>query len=156
MLASEIREILKILGKHFRGTFPRDNIPSLKVDEYCVVNLSDSNEPGSHWIVLGHTDSESDSDTGKPEYEYFDSLGTNPVKVSSFFQVEATVYFNSCQVQSSSSATCGEFCCYFILNRLENKDLDFHTVFDLCFDSKDIQRNEERVKTFIEQVPKHE
>ena len=42
----------KILGDKFVGVFPSDKIPKLKNDTYCILNLDNSSEAGSHWIAI--------------------------------------------------------------------------------------------------------
>ncbi len=61
---------MKLFGKNFSGVFPSDKIPDLGKNPdgstvtntniqqgarlYSIVNLDDSNEPGSHWISLAY------------------------------------------------------------------------------------------------------
>ena len=149
MLGSELDKVLQIVSKNYIGHFARDELPNLDEGEYCIINLAPKIDPGTHWIVIGQIYSAENSDSGVTEFEYFDSLGTNPKKVYEFFDTESVVHFNHIQVQSSNSSTCGMFCCYFILNRLENLDLDFHTLFNLIFDPRNKTLNEAKVKDFF-------
>ena len=53
-------QIEALLHKHprtrrmFKGVFAADNVPVRRMDETAcyVVNLNDSDEPGSHWIGI--------------------------------------------------------------------------------------------------------
>jgi hypothetical protein len=41
------------LGKKFAGVYPADMLPLLtKKCPYAILNLDDSDEPGSHWIAV--------------------------------------------------------------------------------------------------------
>ena len=41
-----------LLTDGFKGAFAADQIPKLKKNESCIVNLDGSDKPGSHWIAL--------------------------------------------------------------------------------------------------------
>ena len=41
-----------LLGNRFHGVYPCDKIPKLtKRQPYCILNLDNSNQPGSHWVA---------------------------------------------------------------------------------------------------------
>ena len=43
----------KLFGKKFEGVFAADHIPKLsKESPYAILNLDDSDEPGSHWVAV--------------------------------------------------------------------------------------------------------
>ena len=42
----------KRFGKKFHGVYPSDQIPRLKPNQCCILNLDRTGEPGSHWIAL--------------------------------------------------------------------------------------------------------
>jgi hypothetical protein len=42
----------KIFGRKYIGTYSADKIPKMSNNKYCIVNLDNSNEAGSHWIAL--------------------------------------------------------------------------------------------------------
>lgn len=42
----------KMLGQKFIGVYPSDKIPTLKNNEYAILNLDKSNESGSHWTAI--------------------------------------------------------------------------------------------------------
>tara|TARA_R110000787_G_scaffold191748_2_gene303241 strand:- start:442 stop:918 length:477 start_codon:yes stop_codon:yes gene_type:complete len=45
---------IKLLGIKFKGVYPADKIPILNdLKPYCILNLDNSGEVGSHWIALG-------------------------------------------------------------------------------------------------------
>lgn len=57
--SNDLTELGKVLlGDKFIGVFSADNIPQeiYKRDVYALVNLDDSDEPGSHWIALASVD----------------------------------------------------------------------------------------------------
>ena len=58
-------------GNRYRGTFPSDQIPKLRPNQCCILNLDKSTEPGSHWIALARG-------SGTQSYVY-DSFGRRGV-----------------------------------------------------------------------------
>jgi hypothetical protein len=42
----------KLFGNQYVGTFASNQIPDLKNDDMCIVNLDSTDEPGSHWVAL--------------------------------------------------------------------------------------------------------
>jgi len=46
----------RLFGSKYLGTFAKDKVPTLKRNQYCIANLDNSSEPGSHWIALGNKD----------------------------------------------------------------------------------------------------
>lgn len=74
-----------------------------------VINLSNSNEKGSHWVGV-YFDK-------KPKYdEYFDSYGLGPPK-----QIERLLgkyyLYNNKQIQNYFSSTCGQHTVYYIFRK---------------------------------------
>jgi hypothetical protein len=44
----------KLFGRKYAGTFPADMIPDLdNQTRYTILNLDNSDQPGSHWIACG-------------------------------------------------------------------------------------------------------
>ena len=42
-----------LLGESFSGVYPADKIPVLDKDvKYAILNLDESDEPGSHWVAI--------------------------------------------------------------------------------------------------------
>ena len=58
---------MKINRKVFRGVISRDQIALIDKTGYYIVNLNDSTQPGSHWVVIYVR--------GSGPLEYFDSFG---------------------------------------------------------------------------------
>jgi hypothetical protein len=57
-----------LFGLKWKGVFPSDKIPKLtKTTPYCILNLDESHEPGSHWIALARVN--------KGEAMVYDSFG---------------------------------------------------------------------------------
>ena len=67
----ELNAYAEKLGiRSFRGVFMRDALPSpINTTECAIVNLDDSNGPGTHWACYWR---------GKNESYYFDSFGLDP------------------------------------------------------------------------------
>ena len=50
----------KLLGVKFKGVFPSDKIPKLNdLSPYCIVNVDNSKEAGSHWMSIVKSNSKS-------------------------------------------------------------------------------------------------
>ena len=47
----KINEILKN-DKNYIGTFSKDNVPILKINQSTIINFANSYEQGSHWVSL--------------------------------------------------------------------------------------------------------
>ena len=52
------------------------------------------------------------------------------------------------QVQGNESAACGQFCLYFLVERLCNLDFSFHELLNEIF-FNDVKKNEEEVQKFL-------
>ena len=101
-----------------------------------------SKTPGVHWIVLYKV--------SEVELELFDSLGTdcnfikdNLPKYGDFALANITA------VQPTWSASCGQFCLYYITMRLMNLDLSFSELLNNIF-CGDLNVNEKTVLDFIQ------
>jgi len=131
----------------FQSVYSLDEIPkSLSVRKFIVVNLSKSNETGTHWIVIIRSH--------KQIYEVFNSLGFHDLNVIlPYMQIrsKADVVFNQQMYQSSTSSTCGLFCIYYAINRVLNFDLSFHHLLEHIFDD-DIEQNESHVINFCQNL----
>ncbi len=63
----------KLFGKQFVGSFGADRIPTLLAGQYCIINLDDHDEPGSHWVaIIKHK---------KKEILIYDSFGRKTQKI---------------------------------------------------------------------------
>ena len=59
----------KLFGVKFKGVFPCDKIPRLNdLAPYCIANLDNSRQGGSHWIAIAKIH-------GKDESLVYDSFG---------------------------------------------------------------------------------
>ena len=125
-------QYLKITPKVFRGVISRDQINLIVNPGYYIVNLNDSTQPGSHWVVI-HV---------KPNIiEYFDSFGLNaPHEVVELSERMGLNYrYNSTQYQDLNSVLCGYWCLYFV-----NESQKGRSYYDILkpFSHTDTQFNE--------------
>lgn len=104
----------------FKGVFPCDSMPnSFRLPATFVINLSQHDEPGTHWVALYI------SETGNAFY--FDSFGLKPSNfhINAFIKVHAkSVRYNNKQLQHITSNKCGRFCCVFVVSVLKNCSID--------------------------------
>lgn len=111
--------LAKLKLKHWKGIFSSDNIPNFKKDENyaIVVNLSRSNERGSHFIVLVGC---------KGQVFLFDSLAlpypSLPQSIQKIMKLFNGISILARAIQSPHSLYCGFYCIYFILYLSLNKD----------------------------------
>lgn len=117
-----IREYIKAYQRRniFKGVFPCDSLPkNFKLPAAFVINLSQHNEPGSHWLSL-YIDERGGA-------YYFDSFGLEPSNfhIRAFIKIHAkSVRYNKRQLQHISSNKCGRFCCVFVVAILKNCVID--------------------------------
>lgn len=83
----------------------------IKLPAGFIVNLSSSNEPGSHWVALWINE--------KRLCYYFDSYGFPPrtKEISKFIALHSReVVYNMRQLQQLHSKTCGNYAaCFYIM-----------------------------------------
>jgi hypothetical protein len=100
----------------FKGVFPCDYLPtSFRLPAAFVINLSQHDEPGTHWVALYISESGSGY--------YFDSFGIKPTNfhIITFLKIHTkSVRYNTKQLQHITSNKCGRFCSVFIVLALRN------------------------------------
>ena len=89
-----------------------------------IINLQDSNQPGSHWIASKRVNN---------TIFVFDSFGIGDIPVGIFkvyknYKIITNIY----RIQDISSNLCGMFCVLFILYDIKSKNnfIKFLTLFD--------------------------
>jgi len=101
----------------FCGVYASDTLPKVIENYPCglIVNTDPQTEKGSHWLALYFPNREM--------AEFFDSYGNPP----DFYQTNFKNFLNSHSrqwtynhrcLQSLSSSMCGQFCVYFLINRM--------------------------------------
>ena len=69
------KEGKKLLGKKFHGVYPSDKIPKLtNLKCYCILNVDNSNEAGSHWLSLAKNKKNNST-------MFYDSFGRNDTEI---------------------------------------------------------------------------
>ena len=135
--------------KSFRGVISRDQIALIDSSKnhrlgYYIVNLNDSTQPGSHWVVI-HV---------KPNIiEYFDSFGLNaPHEVVELSERMGLNYrYNSTQYQDLNSVLCGYWCLYFV-----NESRKGRSYYEIVrpFSHTDTQFNERLIVEYFRNLRK--
>lgn len=106
----------------FCGVYASDTLPKVIENYPCglIVNTDPQTEKGSHWLAMYFPSKES--------AEFFDSYGNPP----DFYEENFKTFLNSHSrkwtynhrcLQSLTSSMCGQFCVYFLLNRIRGKSL---------------------------------
>ena len=118
--------------KNFIGCYSKDQIPLIENNKSIIMNLNNSNEPGSHWIGLKRVNN---------GIYVFDSFGIGflPVGICKVFK-NYKIITNIYRIQDISSNLCGMFCVLFILYDIKSKNnfINFLTLFN----SNDFFKNE--------------
>ena len=119
-------------NKYFMGCFSKDQIKLIENNKSMIINLQDSNQPGSHWIALKRV---------KNSIFIFDSFGIGyiPVGIFKVFK-NLEIITNIYRIQDISSNLCGMFCVLFILYdiKIKNNFIKFLTLFN----SNDFLKND--------------
>ena len=114
------------------GCFSKDQIKLIENNKSIIMNLQDSNQPGSHWIALKRVNN---------TIFVFDSfeIGYIPVGIFKVFK-NLKIMTNIYRIQDVSSNLCGMFCVLFILYDIksENDFIKFLTLFN----TNDFLKNE--------------
>lgn len=140
MYGSQIVHCLKsnpTTAPYFKGVFSADEFPDqpkkeIEKTKFFIFNLSESDEPGSHWVAIMKNPA--------PHFNcYFDSYGEPPPKDSNFKHfMKHKFLYNSVQLQSPFSTVCGQWCMFFIAQMCCGVPFD------------DMVHGFERFKTFLE------
>ena len=110
----------------------KDQVKLIGDNKSIIINLQNSNEPGSHWIALKRV---------KNTIFIFDSFGIGYLPMAIFkvyknFKIITNIY----RIQDISSNLCGMFSALFILYDIKSKN-DFIKFLTL-FNSNDFLKNE--------------
>jgi hypothetical protein len=138
---------IPIVNNLYLSVFSIDKIPkSIKEKHFFICNLSPSESPGSHWIVVVRSE--------KDTLEIFNSLGVENIdnlKPNFRFRNHFNFTFNEQRFQSNQSTSCGLFCIYFIIHRILNFDMCFEHILEDIF-NVDPQINENLVINFCDKL----
>ena len=126
--------------KSFRGVISRDQIALIHRLGYYIVNLNNSTQSGSHWVVIH---------VKLTLIEYFDSFGLNaPMELVYLSDRMGLNYlYNSTQYQDLKSVLCGYWCLYFV-----NESRKGRSYYDILrpFSHTDTQFNERLIVEYFE------
>lgn len=143
-------EIVRLISSHektaahFDNVYPSDLIPkreNFKEKKFLIANLDPSWSSGSHWVgflINPFGPSEYfDSYGKKPPYDHFENL------------LGKDYYYNSRQLQYNLSTACGQWCIFFIWERVRGTNYN-----DLVnyFHSEDFLLNDHMMNRAIEIV----
>jgi hypothetical protein len=102
-----------------------------------IANIDVHKQPGSHWIAFYFDE----NGCG----EFFDSYGINPcdypeeIENFLFDNTRNTFCWSTKKIQDNGSLSCGQFCVYFLYNRI-NKGIPMKKIVEF-FDEKNRQEN---------------
>lgn len=133
----------KFTKKYFRGIFALDTLPrKAKQPSILISNTDRAHLPGIHWIGIYIPA----KNAKKQLPEFFDSYGRKPTKPEflKFLKSIGTKQFNfnTLQIQSNGSSSCGQISCLYLLHKSKNKTLkSFLKLF-----TGNLKRNEDVVR----------
>lgn len=144
----DLEKILKnnfFTRKNFLGVYAIDMLPIKKLKRpYSIIcNTDPSYRSGKHWVAIF-----------LPKFgklEYFDSFGIKPTNEEIYELIAKNgkeFKYNSKQIQSNKSVTCGKFCIMFLLFR--SKNLRYKDFIDLFLNDKNY--NESYIKTMFKKI----
>ena len=110
--------------KNFIGCFSKDQIQLIENNKSIIINLQNSNQPGSLWIALKRVNN---------TILVFDSFGIGYLPMSIFKGFKyLKIITNIYRIQDISSNFCGMFCVLFILHNVKNENdfINFLTLFN--------------------------
>jgi hypothetical protein len=121
---------IEIVKDLFLDVCSIDRIPLVfPLKHFVVCNLSRSDEPGTHWIVIVHSELN--------KLEIFNSLGYNNIQALQpylqHFENDLEVEYNVDQFQPNDSSNCGYYCIYFVIHRICSYDVLFQSILDEYF-----------------------
>ena len=121
----KIDKILKN-NKNYIGTFSKNDVPFSKNNQATIINLQDSNQPGSHWVSFKKIGN---------KISYFDSFAVSflPDIIKNQYQNHKFIC-NIYRIQSIDSNQCGRFCILFVKSNIKNEN-DYNN-FLLKFEKK--------------------
>ena len=104
------------------GCFSKDQIKLIENNKSMIINLQDSNQPGSHWIALKRVNN---------TIFIFDSFGIGyiPVGIFKVFK-NLKIITNIYRIQDISRNLCGMFCVLFSLYDIKSKN-NFKNFFNI-------------------------
>ena len=70
----------EMFDKKFAGVFAADTIPKSTNFKYCIANLDNSDQPGSHWVAMARL-------PGPKRYLVYDSFGRSTSEILPDLQV---------------------------------------------------------------------
>lgn len=130
---------------YYTNVLPCDQLYHVKSNQFAIIVNSDkAKDPGQHWLAIFK---EYDSDN----IEFFDScnmpLSFYDKSIKNFLELHSkNIVRNQKRYQSAFSATCGEFCIYYLVHRVNG-----YRFIDLMngFNRVDLTKNDDMVKQFI-------
>jgi len=132
---NEIAERHHSLHERFAGVLSRDQLPErLATGYFYVVNSSDHDEPGEHWLGIYVCEN---------EIEFMDSFAQVPEAYG--IRIEYPLTMNARQLQSDESNTCGYYVMYFLYFR--SLGLSFPCI--LASFQDDTYENDVSVRNFV-------
>ena len=103
----KIQQICQVLSIHLQGILMKDQFSINSPNGIYIVNLDDSDGPGTHWTLLIKMKNN--------KYLYFDSFGAPPPQtILDTLKIDPNkLQYNDQQIQDIKSQSCGYFAMLF-------------------------------------------
>lgn len=145
MLSIDFEPYFEKYKELYMGCFSSDNYPETFSANYqfFIFNKEPSHLGGSHWFAVLLNNN---------VVEFFDSAGTNEKTVQQLlkFRKQYHCEFNESPLQPYDSSSCGEFCVFFVLKRLNDPDISLSRFLNMHF-SNNLLQNDKKVKDFCKE-----
>ena len=112
----QLINICKQLNIPLNGVFMKDELSGKIPNGNYILNLENSNQSGSHWVVLIKKNN---------KYIYCDSFGAPPLQtlIDNLNIDSNNLMFNNAQIQNVNSTLCGYFAICFLLCITQKKSI---------------------------------
>jgi Ulp1 family protease len=107
-----------------------------------ILNMSNSDNPGTHWISLI-------IDNSKNDICYFDSFGVLPLREVYELFLKDVITFSKIQIQDINSTNCEWYCLAFIYYMNNNNNKNKYDDFLKMFDRKDFKKNDKILADYL-------
>ena len=132
-----------VTSSNFLGVYSADTLPMLNnktvYPTSLISNTANFGYPGEHWIAMWLP--------CKGKKEYFDSYGLPPFKKMFLSFLNDNFVYNKKQLQHVWSATCGQYCIYYIYYKCKGYSLQ--KIIKHFTDNTKL--NDYKVNKFVEQ-----
>ena len=124
----------------------KDKLPKRLRNGAYVINLANSNQPGTHWTAFI-------IETKTKTCAYFDSFGIPPPQEVLKFAVKCKhIFYDTRPIQDINAVTCGWYCVAFLhfMTHYTGKLSEKMEYFNQMFDKDDLENNNQILMNYFD------